>query len=126
MLIDKREMLNVSSLRILSYVNEVTLYQPRGHQADSALFLADAAATDLSASEMPLADRIAFKNCDVQSDAIVAYFRFGQVPVHERSTGRCIFLGPVSLRRTSLRHLPRAFTQVTDEVCSQLPILPTI
>jgi len=37
MLIDKRELLDVSSLRILSFVNEVTLYQPRRHQADSAL-----------------------------------------------------------------------------------------
>jgi hypothetical protein len=75
MLIDKRDLLDVSSLRILSFVNEVTLYQPRGHQADSALLPGRAAATDPSACEMPPAVRIEFKDCDISSDAIVSPFR---------------------------------------------------
>lgn len=33
---------------------------------------------------------------------------------------------PVALQRTSLRSVPRPLTQVMDQVCGQLPILPTI
>ena len=75
MLIDKRELLDVHRSEYFHSSTKSLSISRADTRVIQRFCRVAAAATDPSASEMPPADRIEFKNCDVQIDAIVAYFR---------------------------------------------------